>query len=439
MSSNQVSEQNDTTSVAIIGAGVSGLSCAYFLSQYGGKTGEGKPRFELEVLEADSRIGGHTATKNIEHNGQSLAIDTGFIVYNDWTYPNFIRLLDEIGVSNQCTDMSFSVSCDASGLEYSGSSVNTLFAQRLNLFRWQYLQMLYNIVRFNKQAISDLENKKIDSAITLGQYLKINNYTGLFESHYLVPMCAAIWSASTEMVQQFPLLFFVNFFKNHGLLSVNDRPQWRVIKGGSKQYLQPLTANFESKIRCNTIIKSVEREENKVIVRFDSGESKVYDQVVFACHSDQALALLKDKTRAEKEVLGAIPYQDNDVVLHRDVSLLPKNKRAWAAWNYLLDGEKQERAVLTYNMNILQGLPTNDTYCVTLNATSKIDESKILGQYQYAHPVFSLQTVAAQQRWAEVNGVCNTWFCGAYWGNGFHEDGVKSALSVVNALGVDWT
>ena len=413
--------------IAIIGTGISGLTAAYLLNQ----------QHQVTVFEAGNRLGGHTATMDIDLQGQHYAIDTGFIVYNDWTYPNFIKLMTELGVANQPTTMGFSVSCEQSGLEYSGENFNTLFAQRKNLFSPKYWRMLRDIVRFNREAIEDLQQQRINENMQLGDYLQKNRYGDYFINKYLIPMGSAIWSTSTEDMLSFPLLFFVRFFKNHGLLSVSDRPQWRVIKGGSRSYIDPLTASFKSRVRLNCPVTSIFRHDKGVSITSAQGVEE-FDQVVIASHSDQALALLSDCSDAEREVLTAIPYQENDVVLHTDTRLLPNNRRTWSSWNYLLRKEQQDRAILSYNMNILQGLESEHTFVVTLNASDDIDPDKILGRYQYAHPVFSLQSEAAVKRWGDINGVNNTWFCGAYWANGFHEDGASSAIRVAKALGVDW-
>ncbi|ARN73426.1 NAD(P)/FAD-dependent oxidoreductase [Oceanicoccus sagamiensis] len=414
--------------IAVIGSGISGLSAAYLLQH----------DHEITVFESEDSIGGHTATMDVNVQGKDYAVDTGFIVYNDWTYPNFIRLMDELGVESKPTEMSFSVSCELSGLEYGGNNLNTLFAQRSNIFSPSYLKMIKDILRFNKESIEDLESGKIEEGMTLGEYLKRNGYGETFASKYLIPMGSAIWSASTDSMFDFPLLFFVRFFKNHGLLSVNNRPQWRVIKGGSREYLEPLTAGFKDRIRVNSPVSTVSRDESGVDVTLADGSVERFDQIIVASHSDQALSMLGDATVAEKEVLGAIPYQQNDVVLHTDDSILPNKKLAWSSWNYWLRSERQEQAILTYNMNILQGIEAPETFCVTLNATESIDNNKILGQYSYSHPVFSLESVAAAERWSDINGVNRTWFCGAYWANGFHEDGASSGIRVAKALGANW-
>jgi len=414
--------------VAIIGSGISGLTCAYLLRQ----------KYEVTLFEKADRIGGHTATIDIDHKGQSFAIDTGFIVYNDWTYPNFIRLLDTLGVESQPTAMSFSVSCKNTGLEYGGSGFNALFAQRRNALNVPYLKMLKEIVRFNREAIIDLENHRLDSSTTLGEYLQSKGYSPLFASHYLIPMGSAIWSSTLEEVLNFPLLFFVRFFKNHGLLSIKNRPQWRVLKGGSKSYLKPITEHLKDRIVLNANIRCVKRLNDSVQIMFNDGRIQYFDQVVFACHSDQALALLDEPSALEQKILGAIPYRENSVILHTDERMLPKSKRAWSAWNYHLGNRSDEPATLSYNMNILQGLKTDDTFVVSLNAQEKINEAKIVGEYRYAHPVFSLESSIAQQRWQEINGIENTWFCGAYWRNGFHEDGCYSGIRVAGGLGVHW-
>ncbi len=414
--------------IAIIGTGISGLSAAYLLHR----------KHDITVFESSDRVGGHTATMDISVAGNRYAVDTGFIVYNDWTYPNFIRLMAELGVDNQPTDMSFSVSCDVTGLEYGGSNLNTLFAQRRNLLRPGYWNMLRDIMRFNSDAINDLDKHALRDDITLGQYLQQKGYGKAFANQYLIPMGSAIWSASTTSMLDFPLLFFVRFFKNHGLLSVNNRPQWRVIKGGSRQYIAPLTAGFVNKIHTSTPVKAISRDDNGVDVLLSNGERQHFDEVILACHSDQALAMLACPTEAESRILNTIPYQENDVVLHTDERLLPDKQLAWSSWNYWLRSDQQERAVLTYNMNILQGIDAPVTFCVTLNASDAIDSSKVLGRYQYSHPVFSQASVTAAGNWHQINGVNHTWFCGAYWGNGFHEDGVNSAIRVAKALGVDW-
>ena len=414
--------------IAVIGTGISGLSAAYLLQQ----------QHDITVFEQADRIGGHTATMEVGLNGRDYQIDTGFIVFNDWTYPNFIRLMDELGVASQPTEMSFSVSCENSGLEYGGNNLNTLFAQRCNLFSPSYLKMIKDILRFNKEAVEDLENNRIKETTTLGEYLAANHYGKTFANKYLIPMGSAIWSASTESMFNFPVLFFVRFFKNHGLLSVNNRPQWRVIKGGSSAYIDPLTESFKERIRLNTGVEKITRHDNGVEISLADGSVEQYDQVVIASHSDQALGMLADASDQEVSVLSAMPYQDNDVILHTDDSVLPDKKLAWSSWNYWLRSEQQERAILTYNMNILQGIDAPETFCVTLNATDAIDPTKIIGRYNYSHPVFSLASVAATERWQEINGVNNTWFCGAYWANGFHEDGVVSGIRVAKALGAKW-
>ncbi len=414
--------------VAIIGSGISGLTCAHLLQQVA----------DIQVFESADQIGGHTATKEVIVEGKSYAIDTGFIVFNDWTYPNFIRLMDQLGVKSKPTEMSFSVASELSGLEYSGSSLNTLFAQRRNLFNLRFYGMLRDIVRFNREAVEDLEVGLVSDHTALGDYLALRGYKKEFIENYLIPMGSAIWSASHETMLSFPLVFFIRFFKNHGLLSVSNRPQWRVIEGGSSAYLEPLTRSFTDRISTNTHIVSVERSEQAATLEFDDGRKEVFDQVVFACHSDQALRLLKAPTNNEQRVLSAMAYQENDVVLHTDHSLLPNRKLAWASWNYRIRQHQQERAVLTYNMNILQGLEAEHTFCVTLNDTDNIDPKTILGRYQYSHPVFTLESVAASKRWSEINGQCRTWFCGAYWANGFHEDGCSSGIRVAKALGAEW-
>jgi len=409
--------------IAVIGSGISGLSCAHYLST----------AHQVSVFEAGSKIGGHTATVDVRLGTRNYAIDTGFIVFNDWTYPHFIDLMNELGVPSKATEMGFSVHDQKTGLEYSGTNINTLFAQRSNLLSPRFLRMVRDILRFNKQSVADLDAGRVDDAETLGHYLQRNRYSNAFQRQYLVAMGSAIWSADCDTILDFPLSFFLRFFRNHGLLSVSDRPQWRVIEGGSREYLRPLCQRFEQRIHTNSPVERVIRGAKQVELLMANGRRLAFDQVVIATHSDQALAMLDQPSHEETDILGALPYQDNDVVLHTDTRLLPRNKKTWSSWNYNLN-EGQERAEVTYNMNILQGLDAPETFCVTLNNTAAINPHKILGSFNYAHPVFSTAGIAAQQRWAEINGVLNTWYCGAYWHNGFHEDGVASAKRVVEGV-----
>ncbi|BBL89270.1 amine oxidase [Vibrio rotiferianus] len=411
--------------IAIVGTGISGLTCGYYLHK----------EHDVTLFEANDYIGGHTATVDVRLDGKEYAIDTGFIVYNDRTYPNFIKMMNEIGVEGLPTQMSFSVRNDGNGLEYNGHTVSTLFAQKRNWANPKFYRFISEILRFNKLAKSFANDKSTDSQ-TLGEFLDEHDFSPFFTDNYILPMGAAIWSSTLADMRAFPLMFFLRFFLNHGLLDITNRPQWYVIKGGSRSYIGPLIRGFADNIRLNSPVEKVIRTDKGVGIEVH-GETHWFDDVIFACHSDQAMRMLGDISSTEQEILGDMAYQANEVVLHTDIGLLPKRKAAWAAWNYLLDGsqEEQERLPsLTYNMNILQHIQSEHTFCVTLNSTKKINPNKILRSFTYHHPVFTKESIAAQQRKNEVQGKQSTWFCGAYWYNGFHEDGVRSALDVVQGL-----
>ena len=409
--------------IAIIGSGISGITCGYHLHK----------NFDIKVFEAGSYVGGHTNTIEVDSPSGTLNIDTGFIVFNDWTYPNFIKMLEDSGVEHQLSDMSFSVKCEATGLEYNGTDLNSVFAQRMNLLKPSFWKMILDILKFNREGLDWVKTASENDATTLGEFLDKGGYSKAFQKYYGFPITAAIWSAGEDDVRKFPLRFFMNFFKNHGMLSVNERPNWRVIKGGSKSYIPAFTKNWRDKISLNTPVEKVERLPYSVVVH-TQGQQETFDSVIFACHSDQALKILEKPTRLEQEILGAIPYQKNEAVLHTDESILPKKRKAWAAWNYHILKEKKANAALTYNMNILQSLNTEETYNVTLNYTEAIDPKKIIRKINYMHPRFSLEGVQAQSRHAEISGHNNTYLCGAYWRNGFHEDGVFSALNVIEQI-----
>jgi predicted NAD/FAD-binding protein len=405
--------------IAIIGSGIAGNVAAYRLHR----------EHEITLYEANDHIGGHSHTHTVQQAGRSFAVDTGFIVYNDWTYPQFSALLAELGVASQATTMSFSVRNDLKGLEYNGTTLNTLFAQRRNLVRPSFLAMVRDILRFNREAPRLLGLGLGEQP--LGEMLRAGRYSRPFVDDYIIPMGAAIWSTNPRSMFSFPARFFVRFLMNHGMLSVNDRPQWRTIAGGSARYVEKLTAPFRDRIRLRTPVESIRRQPGSVFVKARGLEAQRYDAVFLACHSDQALQLLADPTPAEREVLLAIPYQRNEAVLHTDTRLMPRRRLAWACWNYHSLPDKAGPLALTYNMNMLQNIDAPEPLLVTLNRSDAMDPSSVILRTAYHHPVFTPGSVAAQARHREVNGAQGTYFCGAWWRNGFHEDGVASAMTAV--------
>ncbi len=404
--------------IAVVGGGVAGLVSAYLLQR----------NHEVTVFEANGYVGGHTNTIDVTVADTTYSIDTGFIVYNEKNYPGFTRLLENLGVRTQPSTMSFSVRADGSRLEYNGSTIRQLFTQRRNLVRPSFYRMVLDILRFNREAPTAIENGAAHS--TLGDYLHDNAYSPPFVDHYLVPMGSALWSVPRSRVFQMPAPFFVRFFQNHGMLTIKDRPEWRVIAGGSARYVEALTQTFADRVRLNHAVRSIRRTEGGVTV-----DGERFDHVVLACHSDQALDILADPTPPETEILGALPYQKNDVVLHTDTSMLPIRRPAWAAWNYRVGGDPEAPATVTYNMNILQSLEASETFCVSLNSSETIDPSRVLYRTTYDHPTYSPAGADAQRRHHEISGADRTHYCGAYWGNGFHEDGVQSALTVAKHFG----
>ncbi|MDO6566156.1 FAD-dependent oxidoreductase [Alteromonas sp. 1_MG-2023] len=418
-----------TKNVAIIGTGISGLTCGYLLNKDA----------KITVYEANDYIGGHTATKKIDDDGIERNIDTGFIVFNDWTYPSFIKLMKQLNVAYQPTEMSFSVTSEKANIEYNGNTINSLFAQRRNMLRPRFWRIVRDILKFNKACKAFVAEQRDTSSMTLQDVINELKLSDDFARYYILPMCAAIWSASLAETRQFPLTFFLQFFNNHGLLNISDRPQWYTIKGGSSTYIPPLTASFKNNIKLSCGVTNVKKVDHKWQVTDTSGSHVLFDDVIFACHSDQALAMLDTPTVAHQEVLGAIGFANNEVVMHKDTNQLPKRKLAWASWNYRLkdDASEEDRpASVTYDMNILQRIDAKNTFCVTLNNTAEIDQNTVLGTYQYSHPQFSATMVNAQQNRKKICGVDNLHFCGAYWYNGFHEDGVHSALDVCERFGV---
>lgn len=412
--------------IAIVGGGISGLVAGYLLHE----------DHEITLFEAADYVGGHTNTVDVDLDGSTFAVDTGFIVFNDRTYPNFIELLGELRVESKPTQMTLSVSCERTGLEYRGADFNGLFAQRRNLLNPRFLRLLWDLLRFNKmgaEILSQLETA--ESEQTVEEFFQRNHFSQQFLDQYFMPMGAAIWSSSFDTFKKFPIRFIAEFYHNHGLLSVKNRPQWRVIKGGSRQYIEPLTRNWRDRICLNCRVEKVERIDNQVIVKTFKDDSKAFDHIIFACHSDQALKILADNaTESEREILSAFRYQPNVATLHTQESILPKNKRSWACWNYFVPTQASESATVTYNMNMLQSLDASKVFCVTLNDQGRILPENVIKTFQYSHPTFGKNRKQMQNRHRELIGPNQTSFCGAYWGNGFHEDGVVSALAVVDTF-----
>ena len=410
--------------IAIIGSGISGLTAAYLLNR----------NHDVTIFEANDYIGGHTHTHKVNIDGKKYSVDTGFIVYNERTYPNFIKLLDLLNVERQLSTMGFSVKSISKDYEYAGESLNSLFAKRSNIFRFGFLRMLYEMYHFGKKA--DSSGIGLDASVTLGDYLKKEKYSGEFINYFIIPMGAAIWSTPANKVLNMPAYFFIKFFYNHGMLETINRPNWWVIKNGSSEYIKKIIRGFENKINLSTPVKTVARKNEGIEMQLAKKEETLkFDSVIFATHSDQALEMLENPTDTEKDILSSIPYQKNEVLLHTDSSVLPRRKLSWASWNYQLDSDPALPVVLTYNMNILQSINCKETLCVTLNDHNSVDETKILKKITYHHPLFNVKSIEAQKRKSEISGVNNTHYCGAYWRNGFHEDGVVSALDVCKDFG----
>ena len=411
--------------IAVIGSGISGLVCAWLLSR----------EHAVTLFEASDYLGGHTHTHDLEHGGRRYAVDSGFIVYNPQHYPLLTRLFAELGVASQPTTMSFSVRSEASGLEYNARALNTLFCQRRNQLSPRFLGMVRDLLRFYREAPALLDGT--GEGPTLAGYLEERGYGAAFRDEHLVPMASALWSSPPARILAFPARYLVQFMANHRMLQVNGRPGWRVVSGGSASYVRALRLRWQAAVRLNCPVRLVRRGIRDVTVGTDHGSER-FDHVVLACHSDQALSVLADASDREREILGAMPYQPNEAVLHRDATLLPRRRRAWAAWNAFIPRDPQAPCTVSYCMNLLQRLDAPEPFVVTLNRPAAIDPAKVIRRMRYHHPLYTHAAVAAQRRRDEIQGVRRTWFAGAYWGWGFHEDGMCSAVEVARAFGIRW-
>ena len=408
--------------IAIVGTGIAGLTAAHQLYQ----------QHELTIFEASHYVGGHANTVDVSEGDRTLAIDTGFIVLNDWTYPHFQALLKTINAEVYNSDMSFSVRCESTDFEWCGDGINGLILNRDNWKKLSAYKMLLEIVSFNRLANSAVAQSAANSGqLSLGEFLTMHKFSQAFISYYILPMGAAIWSASTSDMTSYPAISFLRFFKNHGLLSISHQPQWKTIKGGARAYVDKLIAPFKDNIRLNTAIARITRQHNQVSLYTQDNEAYDFDHVFLACHSDQALGLLDTATEPESATLSAIKYQPNVATLHTDSSIMPLRRKAWSSWNYLIGRGHDNTSKVSYYMNRLQNLNTDKDYFVSLNMEERIAEDRICRSINYMHPVFDQAAITAQANFSAINGTDNTWYCGAYWRNGFHEDGVWSGLQAV--------
>lgn len=416
--------------VAVIGAGISGMAAAYLLSR----------RYEVHLFERESRLGGHTHTVRVDASEGELALDTGFLVYNERTYPLLTRLFEELRIATRDADMSFAIACRDNGLEYSSRGATGFFAQPSNLLRPAHFRLLAEILRFNREAPALLQaaNGATDVTMTLGDFLDAGRFGDEFRQRYLLPMASAIWSASLDAIRSFPALTFVRFFANHGLLALRSQPTWKVVEGGSDRYVPRLTDPFRDRIHCDARIAAVHRGDSDATLTFVDRPAQTFDEVVLACHGDQVLPLLANPTATERELFAGFTTTANSAWLHTDASVLPLRPRARASWNYLLGADVGAAPSVTYDLNRLQGLKTREQYCVTLNPSVPIDPKRVIGRYLYHHPLYTLEARRSQARWMDVSGVRHTHYCGAHWGYGFHEDGLQSAIRVAATLGVTW-
>jgi predicted NAD/FAD-binding protein len=411
--------------IAVVGSGIAGLGAAWRLSK----------QHEVVLFESEDRLGGHTHTHAVHQAGRDYAVDSGFIVFNRDNYPLLSRLFDELGVASQPTTMSFSVQDARSGLEYNATDLDGLFCQRRNLVSPRFWGMVRDIFRFYREAPALLA--ETGDGPSLGDYLREHRYSPLFVEDHLIPMASALWSSPAEGILGFPAKYLVRFMDNHHMLQVQGRPPWRVVTGGSSSYIAALQRDWAVQVRLSSPVRRVRRDSDGAWLTTAAGEER-FDQIVLACHSDQALALLADPSEAEREVLGAIAYQENDTVLHTDARLLPTRRKAWAAWSAYVPAEPGAPCTVSYCMNLLQSLESPEPFVVTLNRSQDIDPAKIIARMRYHHPVYTHASVAAQARRGEISGVNRTWYAGAYWGFGFHEDGLRSGIEVARGLGCEW-